>query len=132
MSRLEAAAMGGMERQTLRDWVTAFNAHGPDGLYDGKRCGAPPKLNSAQQAKIKALILKGPDPAKDKVVRWRCSDVRAIIKRDFAVEISDVSVSRLLKRLGYLHVSARPRHPAQASNVIETCKKTSARTPAMR
>ena len=34
MSRAEAAMMGGMDRQTLRDWVHRFNAAGPDGLLD--------------------------------------------------------------------------------------------------
>lgn len=31
-SREEAARIGGMDRQTLRDWVHRFNEHGPDGL----------------------------------------------------------------------------------------------------
>ncbi|MFY9628362.1 MAG: helix-turn-helix domain-containing protein, partial [Methylocystis sp.] len=32
MSRADAARIGGMDRQTLRDWVHRFNAAGPDGL----------------------------------------------------------------------------------------------------
>ncbi|MGH1481259.1 MAG: helix-turn-helix domain-containing protein, partial [Geminicoccales bacterium] len=31
--RAEAAKAGGMDRQTLRDWVHRFNAEGPEGLY---------------------------------------------------------------------------------------------------
>src|SRR5262245_15351108 len=31
-SREEAATIGGMDRQTLRDWVIRFNEQGPDGL----------------------------------------------------------------------------------------------------
>src|SRR6202051_50110 len=34
MDRGEAAKIGGMDRQTLRDWVHRFNAAGPDGLFD--------------------------------------------------------------------------------------------------
>src|SRR3954451_16273704 len=34
MNRTEAARMGGMDRQTLRDWVHRFNDHGPEGLLD--------------------------------------------------------------------------------------------------
>ena len=34
MDRGEAAKIGGMDRQTLRDWVHRFNAAGPDGLLD--------------------------------------------------------------------------------------------------
>ena len=130
--RAEAAAIGGMDRQTLRDWVIAFNARGPDGLCDGKRPGAPPKLNPAQQAALKEIVLSGPDRSQHGVVRFRCCDLRAIIIRDFGVELSEVSIGRLLKRLGFSHVSARPRHPEQADDVIDAYKKTSRRLSAMR
>ena len=32
--RVEAARIGGMDRQTLREWVHRFNASGVDGLFD--------------------------------------------------------------------------------------------------
>ena len=56
-SRAEAARVGCMDRQSLRDWVVAFNARGPDGLCDAKRSGAPPKLNAMQQAKLKEIVM---------------------------------------------------------------------------
>jgi hypothetical protein len=34
MDRGSAARIGGMDRQTLRDWVHRFNASGPGGLID--------------------------------------------------------------------------------------------------
>jgi len=37
MSRADAARSAGMDRQTLRDWVLRYNAHGLDGLADRKR-----------------------------------------------------------------------------------------------
>ena len=33
-SRAEAARIGGMDRQTLRDWVIRFNEQGPEGLIN--------------------------------------------------------------------------------------------------
>src|SRR5262245_54322754 len=42
-SREEAAKIGGMDRQTLRDWVIRFNEQGPDGLINIPSPGAPPK-----------------------------------------------------------------------------------------
>src|SRR6201988_4824894 len=33
-SRAEAAKVGGMDRQTLRDWVIRFNEQGPDRLIN--------------------------------------------------------------------------------------------------
>ncbi len=34
MNRTDAARIGGMDRQTLRDWVHRFNEQGPEGLKD--------------------------------------------------------------------------------------------------
>ena len=34
MNRADAALIGGMDRQTLRDWVHRFNGAGPEGLFD--------------------------------------------------------------------------------------------------
>ena len=41
MTRTEAAKVGGMDRQTLRDWVHRFNAQGPDGLTNKEGAGRP-------------------------------------------------------------------------------------------
>lgn len=123
--RSVAAKVGGMDRQTLRDWVIAFNARGPDGLSDAPRSGAPPKLNAAHQAKLKEIVLAGPKLETDGVMRWRCCDLQAVIARDFDIAVSESTVERLLHRHGFAHISARPRHPAQQVEAIATFKKTS-------
>ncbi len=70
-SRKDAASRSGMDRQTLCDWVHRFNEKGPEGLRDAP-CGHPKKrLTPEQQAAVKAHVLKGPDPEKDGLVRWR-------------------------------------------------------------
>ena len=69
--RSEAAEIGGVGLQTVRDWVVAFNADGPDGLIDGKAPGARPRLNADQRDVLKALVEQGPVPAAHGVVRWR-------------------------------------------------------------
>jgi transposase len=46
MGRAEATRIGGMDRQTLRDWAHRFNAFGPDGLKDNRRPGNPRRLSS--------------------------------------------------------------------------------------
>jgi transposase len=43
-SRTEAAKIGGVTLQIVRDWVLKFNAHGPGGLIDRKRPGQPARL----------------------------------------------------------------------------------------
>jgi len=125
LSRTEAAAVGLMDRQTLRDWVHRFNEHGPEGLIDRKSPGRKPGLTSGQRATLREIVAVGPDPAKDGVVRWRCADLAAVIKARFGVEYHESSVGKLLHSLGFSHVSARPRHPKQDPETIMAFKKTS-------
>ena len=108
MSREAAALVGAMDRQTLRDWVHAFNARGPDGLVNCKSPGAKPKLSPAQQAEVVQIVEAGPDPETDVVVRWRCIDLKRIIKSRFNVELDEVSIGRLLKSAGFSHIRVFP------------------------
>ncbi len=125
MNRTEAARIGGMDRQTLRDWVHRFNEHGPEGLLDGWSKGPAPRLSVEQRAEIAQLVETGPDRAVHGVVRWRRIDLRRVIIERFGVAYHERSVGKLLKTLGFSHISARPRHPAQDARTIETFKKTS-------
>jgi transposase len=125
MDRATAARIGGMDRQTLRDWVHRFNAAGPDGLVNIKPSGRRPKLSAEQQEVLRQLVEAGPDPRRDSVVRWRCVDLQHVIGARFGVDLSTVAIGRVLKRLGYSHISARPLHPAQDAQAIAAFKKTS-------
>src|SRR5207237_5936788 len=62
-TRTEAAKIGGVGLQIIRDWVLRFNARGPDGLLDGKSTGQPSKLNDTQRQAIARMIESGPIPA---------------------------------------------------------------------
>ena len=123
MNRSEAARIGGMDRQTLRDWVHRFNQYGPEGLIDIKPPGRPSKLSEEQKEALKQLVESGPDPATDGVVRWRCVDLKRVLARRFGVDLSEVSLGRVLKKLGFSHISARPQHPVQDPEAIATFKK---------
>jgi len=125
MSRSDAARVGGMDRQTLRDWVHRFNASGPDGLKDAWYGGPSSRLSPAQKAELARVVETGPDPATDGVVRWRRVDLKRVIEQRFGVVYHERHVGRLLDELGFSHMSARPRHPAQDSEIIDMYKKTS-------
>jgi transposase len=125
MDREEAARIGGMDRQTLRDWVHRFNEHGPDGLINAKSPGRPSKLSADAKEELRQLVEAGPDPQVHGVVRWRCVDLKRVLGERFAVDLSEVSLGRVLKQLGYSHISARPQHPAQNAQAIAAFKKTS-------
>ena len=125
MDRGAAAKIGGMDRQTLRDWVHRFNASGPDGLLDNWTEGPKPRLSSAQMAEVARIVEAGPDREKDGVVRWRRVDLKRVIAERFGVDFHERYVGTLLKKLGFSHISARPRHPAQDERIVEAFKKTS-------
>jgi transposase len=128
MNRTEAARIGGMDRQTLRDWVHRFNERGPEGLKDNWRRDVPSRLSAAQRERLCALVETGPDRAVHGVVRWRRVDLQRVIAEEFGIRYHERSVGRLLKQLGFSHISARPRHPMQDGRTIEAFKKDFART----
>jgi transposase len=125
MSRDDAARIGGMDRQTLRDWVHRFNLAGPDGLLDAWTSGPTPRLSLEKMSELAALVEAGPDRQADGVVRWRRVDLKLVIKKRFGVDFHERYVGTLLKKLGFSHVSARPRHPGQDVETIAAFKKTS-------
>ncbi len=122
-TRTEAAKIGGVTLQIIRDWVMKFNAHGPDGLIDRKPPGQAPRLNGAHRAALAAIIESGPIPAVHGVVRWRIVDLCQWIFEEFRVVVAKQTLSRELRAMGYRKLSARPRHHAQAAGAIEDFKK---------
>ena len=124
MDRGTAAKIGGMDRQTLRDWVHRFNASGPEGLFDNWTEGPEPRLSEDQLAAFGRIVEAGPDREVDGVVRWRRVDLKRIIAERFGVDFHPRYVGKLLKKLGFSHISARPLHPAQDERIVEAFKKT--------
>ena len=121
-TRTEAAKIGGVGLQIIRDWVLRFNARGPDALVNGKSPGQPSKLNDLQRQAIADMIERGPIPAVHGVVRWRLIDLAQWIFEEFRITIAKQTLSRELRAMGYRKLSARPRHHAQAQGAIEDFK----------
>jgi transposase len=124
-SRGEAARIGGVTLQIVRDWVLKFNALGPEGLIDRKPPGQAPRLNDAHRAGLAAIIENGPIPAAHGVVRWRIVDLCQWLWEEFRVVVSKQTLSRELRAMGYRKLSARPKHHGQAEGAIEDFKKHS-------
>ena len=123
-SRTEAARIGGMDRQTLRDWVIRFNDQGADGLINIPSPGLPPKLNTMHRAFLARIVEEGPIPAIHGVVRWRACDLIMRLYEEFRLSVSDDTIYRALKDLGFSHVSARPKAYKQDPEAMEAFKKT--------
>ena len=122
-SRTEAAQMNGMDRQTLRDWVHRYNADGVPGLTSRVGAGPLPLLNEAQMAELRELVVNGPDPAVDNVVRWRCIDLREKIARQFSVSVHKRTVAKWLCGMDLTRLQPRPSHPKKDAAAQEIFKK---------
>jgi transposase len=122
-TRTEAARIGGVTLQIIRDWVLKLNAHGPEGLIGRKAPGAKPRLNATHRMALAAAVEDGPVPAVHGVVRWRIVDLCQWLWDEFRVSVSEQTLSRELRAMGYRKLSARPRHHAQADGAIEAFKK---------
>ena len=109
MDREEAARIGGMDRQTLRDWVHRFNALGPDGLIDNWTEGPKPRLSAEQLAQFAQIVEAGPDREKDGVVRWRRIDLKRVIAERFGVDFHRALCRKAAARSSASPISARGR-----------------------
>jgi hypothetical protein len=83
-SRSDAARIGGVGVQIVRDWVVRFNAKGPDGLLNGKAPGAPSILDDSQRQVLRRAVEDGPHPSRP----WRRS---LAVDRSRAVAVRGVS-----------------------------------------
>jgi transposase len=124
-SRTEAAKIGGVGLQTVRDWVLAFNTEGPAGLVNGKAPGNAPLLNNERRDALRQIVESGPIAAVHGVVRWRLIDLAQWVFEEFRISISKQTLSRELRALGFRKLSARPRHHAQDTEALVAFKKTS-------
>jgi transposase len=126
MSRAEAASSAGMDRQTLRDWVIRYNAHGVAGLADRWNGGRPPVLDEMEQAALLEIVLKGPDLEKDGFCAFTRDDLVEIAKKRFGKSMHATSMGRLLRRLGLSRQKPRPNHPLKDPAAEAAFKKSPA------
>ena len=123
-TRTKAARVGGVGLQTVRDWVVRFNAHGPEGLIDGKAPGNVCKLSARHREALLALVESGPIPAVHGVVRWRLKDLVQWLWDEYRIAVSETTLGRELRALGYRKLSARPRHHAKSDAAVAVFKKS--------
>ena len=126
-TRTQAAAIGGVTLQIVRDWVVKFNAHGPEGPIDRKAPGQPSRLTDAHRAAVMAVLESGPLPALHGVVRWRLVDLAQWLFEEHRVTISPKTLSWEVRAMNYRKLSARPRHHAQVDGAVEDFKKAGQR-----
>jgi len=135
--REEAARLAGMTGQTLGDWVHRYNAEDITGLCDLPRAGRRCRLDEGQQAVLKTLVLRGPDPKRDGCppqtglrpagdpgcVAWRARDLCRAVERQFQIRYSEGGMLRLLHSLELSWQKPRPIHPEASAKAQAWFKK---------
>jgi putative transposase len=124
-TRTEAARLGGVTLQIVRDWVIKFNAHGPAGLINRKPPGPPSKLSDGHRAALARRLDEGPIAAIDGVMRWRLVDLIQWLWEEFRLAISKQTLSREMRALDYRKLSARPCHHQKNEAVVAAFKNIS-------
>ena len=122
-SRLEAARLTGMDRQTLRDWVHRCNAAGVDGVASRKPPRAAAKLTASQIAELRDLVVAGPDPELHQVIRWRCIDLRDDLNINISVTVNEGAIGKWLHKLDLTPLQPRPFHPKKDAAAQDAFKK---------
>jgi transposase len=105
----------GLHRKTVYGWLARFCEGGRGALLAKPVPGRPRKLSGRQLARLYALIV-GADPRQlsFEFALWTREMVRQVIRREFGVALSVVSVGRPAAHLGAVAAaSAAPRLPAE-------------------
>jgi transposase len=99
----EAVATGlGINRRTMYRWLEAYHYGGEDALKAKPIPGAPPKLDARKMEWVARTVReKNPLQLKFDYALWTLSMIRELIARRFGIKLSEVSVGRVMKRLGF-------------------------------
>jgi transposase len=114
-----------MDRQALRDAVLRYNAEGIAGLRDRPKPGRRPRLSDAEQASLRAVVLRGPGDGRDWTLPMLCRWLEA----RFAKRLHPASLSRVVRRLDLSRQKTRPQHPLADAKVQAAFAKGGFRVP---
>jgi len=91
----------GMTRPRIYIWLAAYREGGIEALKAKKLFGRPPKLDGKTLKKLyKIVTTKNPQQLQFEFALWTREILRDLIRKEFHVKLSVVSVGRLLKKLG--------------------------------
>jgi transposase len=71
------------------------------------------------------LVLAGPGPEANKIVRWRCLDLREEVTQRFCITVPERTIAKWLHKLKLTRLQPRPFHPKRDEAAQEAFKKTS-------
>src|ERR687887_1144720 len=97
----DVAAALGMTRAAVYGWLAKYREGGLEALKARPVPGRPPSLSGVQLQRVYTLVVgNAPRQLQFAFALWTRAMVRELIRREFAVRLSEVSVGRLLRKLG--------------------------------
>lgn len=91
----------GFGRTVIYDWLAKYREGGTDALRAKPLAGRPPKLQGKQlKWRYRTIVSKNPSQLRFEFALWTRGMVRTLIRDKYGVRLSDVSVGRLLRKLG--------------------------------
>lgn len=115
----------GFSRACIYNWLARYRAGGWHALVSGKHTGRPKKLSGVQIAWVFRTVRdKDPIQLKFPFALWTRSMITRLIHKQFGIKLSETSVGRLLRQLGFTCQKPLYRAYQQNSEVVEHWKKT--------
>ena len=113
---LKVSQVFSVQRNTIKSWIRNFNNNGIAGLESKVKSPRKSKLDNKQIEDLQEWI-------KSNHGNFTLLKIQKIIKEKYGVKISHNGVWKMLKRLNYSHITARPQHYKQDKEKLEYFKK---------
>lgn len=120
-SRASIARTLNVSRRLVNEWITAYLAHGFDGLALKVATGRPSLLTYQQKAQLKKYVID--NAVKKQGGRLMGKDIQKYIQEKFSVTYKIRNIYRLMKELNLVWITSRSRHPKQDLAAQDDFKK---------
>jgi len=111
----------GFSRSVIYDWLAKYREGGLEALKAKPVPGRPPRLDGKQLRWIyKTITTSNPLQYRFEFALWTRAMVRELIRDRFGVRLSDVSVGRLLRKLGLTPQKPLRRAYEQNPELVQT------------
>jgi len=108
VAQIDVARRFGVAKSTVSGWHAKLERGGLDALRATGLRGRPAALDEADRKGLGKLLLKGPRAAGFTTDVWTLRRVRALVKREIRVVLSESQIWRVLRGMGF-----SPQKPAK-------------------
>ena len=122
-SQSAAARQVKAAQQSVSRWVGEYRRRGNAGLRRAGRAGRKPQLDAAQQQRLTALLLDGPEAHGFPTPLWSCPRVARLIRDEFGVSYHEGHVWKILRGLGWSPQRPGGRARERNEEAIRTWKR---------